>query len=528
MYDPTLTYGSISNFDTANLLKSNLISNLSSSYIRAREVSQRVDKSIVKSDTELISYLERSVLEVDEVLENMTELLDKTLSEASGIKKYMFPRVFFHWDRGLDEVKYFIEHNFIRGYDVMKERTLGHVATGYHEFFTAFEKLINDTLTSNIGDVVFRDALLAIIDRDLYTRSDLILRALSNMSKLHNAYANAEPLLRFRSTIDRRYDHTYLDKEMVTSNKDEKTYYKKWDSYTRQLLEQLHLMKAIAYQAHGNNTIDWEHFRKVGAMFEKRSRSYNYYLFMYGSRVITNPQTKIDAKIDIFLKLNETLVGHFKELDIEVEGLNTALRELKRSSFVKIQEAVELANDYLKNKSLLKTQVAERLTSKNLAEMFGQVKRFFVDIQSRARSVKGLWARIWDDIKTIWMNMVNEPSTKAIYEMMYNDTHDYLANRTEREDLVRFLASMLRISRDKLRELTPEEVLSATNGDFFTTNLEMKLNETSEYFMDVYHRLDILNAIHGKDEQFYDAFNSVQKTMSEFLRGNEIDVHFFR
>ena len=528
MHLPTITYGAISNFDMLNLMKSDMTVNLSKSYLEAREAVQRVDDRIIANDVELVRRVEMSIDNIHKVFSEIGQTLNRSSWEVEHLSRSLRPRLHFHWRWGLEKVKYTIEHGFIRGFEVMDERCLEHIASRYQEFLTKYATMINQTLSTDPSGVALKRAIYAFTERDLYAKTILINQALANITGLHNAFTTGERLLLFKASPSRRYDLAYVPVELIRADNRENVYYVKWLRRASLMRDQLGIMQEIAVEARDNNSIDAALLAATQVAFSKQARSYNYYHFLYKERIVQGAQERMEKKIAEFQKLNGTYHSLLGDLERGIASVVQDLHTLRTGPWSRILSGLGMAKRYLQDKSLTKTSLAEDLTSEKMDATYLEVRHFFTEIHSRARSLKNIWVRMAYTVKALWSNIIEESTTKLFYGMMYNDTHAYLSNRTGREDLVRILAYMTDMMRANFRNLSSEEIITQTNGDFHLMDLDKKISELDTYFMSLNSKLDILKAIQGSDENFYKAFESLRTSMREFLQANELSEDFYK
>ena len=91
-------------------------------FIKARETTQRVSKAIAIEDTNLVTALRETVKRLDKAFQEMNKSLDVAHHTLKKDFDSIQKRINYHLDRGLEGVQFIIEHDFIRGWDVFKER----------------------------------------------------------------------------------------------------------------------------------------------------------------------------------------------------------------------------------------------------------------------------------------------------------------------------------------------------------------------------------------------------------------------
>ncbi len=100
LFDPTITYGSNSNFDMDKMLRGQS-TGLENRYIKARETIQRVNRDIVNDDQTIFHRFYRSVEKLDKTLNRIPVAITKALNIFEEAMYKLGKRIEFHDNRGL-------------------------------------------------------------------------------------------------------------------------------------------------------------------------------------------------------------------------------------------------------------------------------------------------------------------------------------------------------------------------------------------------------------------------------------------
>ena len=162
---------------------------------------------IVQHNTRLVTRADdlrkRVSADVNRMLRNIREWRALTDVLAADI----IPRVWFHIVQGLKQVAFNARHSFIRGWDVMEERTLVYVTAEYYQTARRYEEMLNYSLGAS-ADNATKHLWYFLIERDLETRLNLVERAIDNVTFLNQSYTNASAIYYFKQTPDKRYEST--------------------------------------------------------------------------------------------------------------------------------------------------------------------------------------------------------------------------------------------------------------------------------------------------------------------------------
>ncbi len=133
---------------------------------------------------------------------NITEALNESMSDLRM-------RVAFHRRWGLEKLQFAVEHNFIRGWNMMDERTFVFVTTNYQKIGDSMRYALPKIANETEGNI-WRIPRFLQVESELFQREILAKRALANLSSVFSAYHNATPLLNYKVTPYNRYDLSYI------------------------------------------------------------------------------------------------------------------------------------------------------------------------------------------------------------------------------------------------------------------------------------------------------------------------------
>ena len=512
-----------------NLLHSAWSKELKKRYVYARDTEQRVEELYMNEDRRMISGLNLTVSRVSQTMNRISKVVQEIKAAVNNELETFGQKTWFHWRWGLKQLVYIARHDFLRGWEVISERSLDYVTVNYQEN-VAYAKDVVRRLTdpgSSLNDAA-RQALAVNVLGDLFQKQVVCERTLQNLTTVYNSYMTAEPLHHFKASPQRRYDRAYITIDIVTDRPDQiREYYKKIRMRLSQYLEALSEMEGIIQEALDIRVANMTQLDQVTSDFERAARSFNYYRFLFGERIARRPVELSEALMDTFIKLNYSLQSRRDEINVFLDQLTLSLDDADTSW----QDIVDLNSEallYLKDSNMTKTNLAERFNSPSTARAVGKTRSFLSKVKSRLRDIESMLTRLELAYVLLWRNMLNEHTLDYFYGNISQDI-DVLSGESggdlERENILEVFAIMLNRNRNDIEE-NVTNLAHLTNGNFVTMTTGSKINQVEEFFQ----RLKDLNNIENvmkDEEEFFDAANSLGRKLLTFLRGNDINEAFF-
>ncbi len=134
----------------------------------------------------------------------MVTMVTTIIDDVKEIEKEMNVRIQFHKRWGLEKVKFTIEYDFQRGFEVINERTFEHVTANYLQLVEYIERVIQLAASSPPDAAGYREALYLIVDQQLFDKLTLCERALDNITEVHEAFLNGKRILTYKASPNRR------------------------------------------------------------------------------------------------------------------------------------------------------------------------------------------------------------------------------------------------------------------------------------------------------------------------------------
>ena len=466
------------------------------------------------------------------VLSDILRALTKTRETLSKVMSELDHRVRFHLDRGLGELKYTMAHDFVRGWEVMEERYLVHVAANFYDVPNTFQHVLhgmNESLVINGHQQVAMAAWL-LLDGMLTGRMFLASSAKDSISRADTAYKTGRPLLNYTATIDRRYDFVYMSVGLLQEGDGRQNYYfSKIAKSLDQILLGLNTMQDLGRTFVDTGQFDWEAFKVAEARYISGCKAYNYRLFQLKERVIKSPVAAVDGKIEAFLRVNRSLSLSHDHLMLSIHNVESTILLMQTDYGSAIKKLIADSWEYLSNATLKKTPVAEQITSRKMNELIQKLEVFFTEVRERLRGLSDSWQQLQLDVENIWSVMLNEHYLDEFYGMINEDYLDFKANTSEANKAfyLRIFAYMLRLPISDLGGREADDFLVLLNADFHGLSLSEKVSNIREQFSRFVNDTASTEQLRGADDHFLKAFQQYRETLATFLENSHIGLDFY-
>ena len=439
-------------------------------------------------------------------------------------------RTRFHLKNGLEHVEYIMKHDFVRGWQVMEERVLSFVATNYFDVTTSYRRLLSDLNESfTLDQIEQRRAVWMVLKNKLSTRSVLAKMAVDNITEVHQGYMNGTPILTYKLTADRRYDMSYIAMSLLRPGQERQQEYfdvimKELNNFIDALDDMVVIGEDLVEKGLWNDT-------KVDLVLERfmrACRGYNYRLFLFHERIVHKPEQLIEEVIERFQRYTRQLIKSEEDLLLQLRLLRDSINHTSLDAWNAVHKADNIAMAYLTNNSVHKTHIAEQFTSRTMQEAETSLGIFFRDLRSQSRDLGKAWQAFRVEVQLIWHEMLTEDTTKAFYGMINDDFNDFLSNTSTRPYLSTVYADLLGTSSTKVRDMSLVDISDRINADISKMDIGDKFEELNQALTNLSVNTNLAKMLSNKDEVHAECLKRLQEHLSEFKRGNDINVQFFK
>ena len=443
------------------------------------------------------------------------------------------PRLRFHYKRGLLKLQYTVDHDFVRGFEVMDERTFSHVTSNFYQLTALFRDMVNVyNGTSNNADGPslkrLREAWYVGTLRDLRKRRHLASRALANITQVHDAFSKGRSIISFKASPGRRYDATYVWMDFLDS-RNESNYFRKLRSYTTKFIVNVDMLLQYSDDLYMHGILPYlTTYHKVSSDFEKCSRSYNYYRFLYKHRVVFRAQGNVNKTVSRFTKLNETLRNSVSDVVLAIETLRSQAGVFSATSLDTVRSGVDMAAVYLRNNSALKLDLSHKLTSLAYRDDLQRLVTFFKDLRASGQGMAMMYRRFASNYIALWTNMLEERALGDFYAMVRNDVVEIVQNGTDRSHITTVLAYMSSVSSDVFAIKTRAQLNELLNADFADLNRTYKYDQLRLELAAIIDINNIVTLLGDKVDVFASTMTTFVNSLSIFQDSTIVDGAFYR
>ena len=449
------------------------------------------------------------------------------------------PRLRYHDDRGLTSLLYIVEHDFVRGWTVFDERTFRLVTTGFFRL-TALIRVLADAYANTSADTN-RTTLFADTDRflkaswyttlanELAAKIYFANRAKNNLTKVHRAFSKGVPILTYTASPNRRYDMSYIYLPFLRHHRRETEYFNILIGHIKSLIKYISQLQQFNKDLYQTGSLDDDQsFHDALSRTEYYSRMYNYYRFLYESRVVHNCPAVVQKRIDAFRLRESTYRAICKEIDTTTSDVRTLAASF-RMSWARIRHVIhDLAGDFIENVTVTRLQLCEAVTSPQLVDDVQRFRTVYSDLRRVGQRLADLWRRYGAAHRALWASMLGERALDAFYLMMHHDVLRLLAGGRNDSAMVDTIATMLRTTPARVLSFTPDDLIAATNADFADINRTRFYRDMDDELATIAEENDIVALLGEEANEFTDAIEEFQRKSTSYIESTVVDSKFFR
>ena len=484
----------------------------------------------------MIKKLSDAIRDVDDTFEDIERELHNVMKTLDEKVTKLLTRVEFHNRVALKGVEYITEHDFVRGWEVIEERTLGIMTLGFYEIINSMDRFIHQSNSSSIlsdgsGDVSsFKDVLWLIIDADLANKLHIIQRAKRNVTNVHNAYNTGKPIIKSEYSTEQRYDMSLIPMDVLHHD------HKKQNHYYEQIIQGIEdYVDAIENLRHLGNvfisdvTLDRNSYEETKGKFITAAKAVNYRISQYRDEIVHKSLELVKEKNSNFVSLNETLSKTQEGLKSLVDATTVLVNSEKLTKWKHIKEAGIKCRGYLQDFNGSKTELSEFLNSVKMQEDLIKLDNFFINLRSKSVELLDLWAKMHQSYKGVFKSIVSESMTHEFYTMLNNDTKQLIAD-PENNTKIFFpiLGPLLKMDEQEFNNTNVTDLVILLNADVPDIDLIAKMQEIDEVFTKLMKQFDITKYIKDRDEAFLAIIKVLQSSFKLFSERNFLGFEFYR
>ena len=531
LYPPQLSHAAVSGRQVSELLASNLTGAVQGRYLLARETAERTVAALRAKNTDLIVAVSQALEEVSFALERVDGQLDDAVVFLQGLAEDIRPRITFHQTRALKGVKYITQHNFIKGWEVMNERTLDHVTTEFYETVSAFDRTIAQLQQTPEEEVTIRRIIFYMMDRDLSSRLEIAIRAVDNLTKAYYAYLNAEPLLEYVLTPDGRYDLSLIPGEVLAHNtRKQREYYNKMSEHLTGYIDSILGLQFVLKEYHRNKAFNESAYQDCKQSFIFHAKQVNFYKSLFEQRIIHRSKDLVELKVEQFDRIKSRFYSVLDDLRAILQPLQRRLREQYEVLQADLVLFSQMAKTFLNSDSVSKRQLASMAHSKRTFGMVSSLKVLFSDLRAQGGSLSSWWERLQQHYTDIWRNFLKETSVRKFYQKLKEDVVEMVKNPERREFFLDIFADarMLHTTVEALNLTSVKNLTRMLNADLPDIGFKHKENDIIMQFNRIEERATLVDVLGNTDSRFLTAFDDLDQDLREYSQDILITKDFVR
>ena len=498
-------------------------------YVNARETFQRIDAFTHMQDVGSFLHIKELYDNITSSVESFRYNINLLEVQMNQVTSELLRRLDFHYRNGLVNVKYIVEHWYIRGFDIIAERVLDHITKDMYEIEGQFDNMISGGSDGRYDNRSLQ-ILQLIIDNRLAGLERIAARALVNITEVNDGFTKQRRLLNFQKTPFGRYDKTYsLGDFLLHDSSRQSEEFNNLTVVLQRFILSVEQLRTLAEYISVKGIKDKPMYNQLINEFIKSGKAFNYRRFQYREKVIYEAALHVQARIDSLQKINQTRADKYKQLIQTFSAFSGIFRKYESSKHARTMQAVNaLLMDYLGNDEIRKYNISKVVSSSAVTEALTYFRKFFVELRIQTKVLIDILREYGDSYFKIWGSLLGEESTRTFYARLGRDVNKYLTNRTNNNQLAHILSQMIGIQFDEFCQMSDENITVSTNGDFYHLNItEIRKNfsDTAEKMVSSIN-LDIF--LQNKDTYFSSEFDKMRSSLSDYTASLKTDKQFLR
>ncbi|XP_060600472.1 uncharacterized protein LOC132753933 isoform X2 [Ruditapes philippinarum] len=488
IYDPSVSYASISNHLVNKLLTSSEATELVEKFENASEITSKMDKdtfgffqSIAETFYDKFTQLKEVISSIANCLANQRNVTENVVTEMTDVYTVK-DRIYRYQD-------YSIEKNFLRGREAMEERTLKNVANAYAEFALVNKRRIERLATENNTDYSSRFELYQLILDSLTVRKKIAEKARENITLLLSSFISGTPIFDYKfEDLPRAHNPYIVPKPLMNYSMHHNHYMLKYvptlNSSDFDLMDTVLSMfidqATIAYE---NRTVNDTELNYVYERFQYACRTFMFSKSVVYSQGIELPTRVIQERITSFKNEWSSFNANIVDLRQNLNALVTLLSNITTNILPNMEQIIALMKNYTDSSEGNLMNLAHVFLSNETKLLVNILRIFFQEVQTRGQQINDLTNLLNKPVKNIWTTIITDEDSIEYYN--YTDNALFLRNISV--------------------------VLDEWTG---------KINEL--------HELDVRQHVFNKDEDFLIANDGVTVHLEKFKNDIVVDGKFLK
>lgn len=488
IYDPSLSYASISNHLAKKLLTSSQTQSLKQKFEEASEVTAKMDRDTFNQFKTLVTKMTDKYAVIKDIINKVSRCLQKQTNFTADIHNEM-NESYTTKERIYRYQMYTIEKNFLRGREAMEERTLTSVANAYAEFallnLKRVQRLAYDDELSDIA----REEMYKITIDELETRQEICQMAKRNISLLLRSFINGTKIFNYKfEDLPRAHNNYIIPKPLLYYSMTYNDYMEKYVPKLRTsdfsvLNKSLELFKEQATIAYETKNVSDHDLNYAYERFQFACRTYMYSKSVVYSMGIDLPLKVLQERHSDFEKEWDDFVKDIQEMNQNFKSLDTLIEVMTNTVFPVTDEIVRKLRNYTENNKGSLMDMAKTILSNGTQLVISTFKNFFREVRTRGQLIDDMISLVGKPINNMWTMIIDDEDSFLYYNY--------------------------------------------TNNVLFMRNLSEVLDEWNSKLDDI-RALDVRRHVLNKDEDFLAAFDEISLHLEEFKGSLVVDRNFLK
>ncbi|XP_036369729.1 uncharacterized protein LOC115224697 [Octopus sinensis] len=488
LFEPTISYATISTYAAESLLSRILDSGVQEKFIRAREVTNRIQLKVFKTTRDLLINLENSFRPVKSFFD--VDLANRINSQIEIISNlYNTTKEQWALKEHLNKYQIYVtEKCFIRLREGMEERTLRYICFDFISFISRMEEQIRSLVKPEIIDKNLTDMIYFLINRDSKEYMNKNVKALQNFTELMGAFANGTLLFHYKYLNIPMWHNKYivprqLFNRSITYSSNSINHCHMVSKYINKIREYIEDYMKIANDTYQTGKLNMSRLDIISYRYAKACRGFNFrksacYYFCIDWALEEVKKKEVD-----FQMLWNDYENVANDIMLNLNNVNSLLSSVQANIIADLDAGIKLANDYL-NDTISKRRLASMLSSQKTNEDVNNLKAFFSEVRSRGTLLYDNWKKLSQASVAIWKSIFTDEDCFEYYNF---------ANITQ-----------------------------------FQENPDDKINEIERTHEDVRNVYDFRHLIGNKDRDLFQALENIIQVMNAYKESLKIDDKFLR
>lgn len=425
IYDPSVSYASISNHLVTKLLTSNESKNLKQSLELASEVTARMDKDTLANFHSLVDNFFKKYADVHDTINEIIESLLIQRNTTNRIEEDM-KHAYYTKERIYRYQEYAIEKNFLRGREAMEERTLANVANAFAEFALLNRRRITRLAHDNGTNDDVRLELYKLTVDALQTRQDIVEMARHNISLLISSYINGTKIFNYKfEDLPRAHNPYIIPKPLMNYSMHHNSYMLKYVPKLKTndfdlLNKTLEMFKEQAKIAYEDRTVNESELNYVYERFQYACRTYMYSKSVVYSMGIEMPLYVIKERRSDFDKNWSDFEEDIRQMYQNLESLSNLVENVTTTFIPLIESLVVKLQNYTQNGDGTLMDLAMLALSNETQSVISTIRNFFREVRTRGQLIDDEISLAYPPIFTMWTMIIDDEDSVEYYNYTNN------------------------------------------------------------------------------------------------------------